>query len=191
VIHFENCSLCSLFWIICLAYCVFMQRMVRRAASLVALASLLYVASAAVLPFHARGNVCVCVCVVSVANLCSCVFVCLCARLLSLSASLKPFVSFSLYGCPKHNQICDVCNYVGAACVCAFRVWVCVFCCVSQVYLCHIVTFPSVVFVSNSKCWVFVFCFCLCAYVLMCKCKQRVHIYTGYETQRTFHVTIK
>jgi hypothetical protein len=46
-----------------------MQKMVRRAASLVALASLLYVASAAVLPFHARGNVCV----VSVADLCSCV----------------------------------------------------------------------------------------------------------------------
>ena len=55
--------------------------MVRRAASLVALASLLYVASAAVLPFQSRGNVCVsvcvcvCVCVVSVADLCIGVFV--------------------------------------------------------------------------------------------------------------------
>jgi hypothetical protein len=44
-------------------YCIFFyQKMMRRAASPVALASLLYVASAAVLPFQSRGNVCVCVC---------------------------------------------------------------------------------------------------------------------------------
>ena len=77
-----------------------MQKMVRRAASLAALASLVHVASASVLPIHARGNVCVfvCVCVlrvVSVADLCSCVFVCLYARL-HTSACFSE-ASFSFY----------------------------------------------------------------------------------------------
>ena len=73
-----------------------MQKMVRRAASLAALASLVYVASASVLPIHARGNVCVCVLrVVSVANLCSCVFICVYARL-HTSACFSE-ASFSVY----------------------------------------------------------------------------------------------
>ncbi len=72
-----------------------MQKM---AASLVASASRSHVTSAAVLPFHARGNVCVRVHVraVYVADLCSCV--CLSMHVyVSIPPSLSSFVSFYLY----------------------------------------------------------------------------------------------
>jgi hypothetical protein len=63
---------------------------------------------------------CLCVCVLSVVDLCSCVFVCLYARLRLNSSFSEAPLSRSVCMDKKHDQICDVCNYVGAVCVCAF-----------------------------------------------------------------------
>ena len=103
-------------------------------ASLAALASQGYVASASVLPIHARGNVCVCVLcvcvwvcvlrVVSVADLCSCVFVCLYARL-HTSACFSDLFQFllmpiNIIRCATRVQLCVclLCVWVWVCCVC-------------------------------------------------------------------------
>ncbi len=147
-------------------------------ASLVVLASLLYVASAAVLPFHARGNVCVCVCM----HVCVCVCV-LCVlwsyAVVYLSVSMHVYVSIP----PSLNLLCLVqfvwiknmiksatCAITWVMCVCVPFVCGCA-CCVCG-KCAHVTLSPCFrvlcsVSLHLGLCFLRLFCVrsCVCAYV--------------------------